>query len=340
VAIFVIWVGRREIRARPWILLVAVVATLIGLEVYLYIPIAASRTPPPALPYNHPVTLDAVWWLVSGTQFRGQFDFLAASGPGRFVESLPSLWSLMVARASLLPILGIGGLAVLAWRRPAFGLMAIAILVVGCYVWANYLGLEHYLLVPWLILGIGAAVGLDTIANRLSAALGRAGLGSEGPRGRVVGLAVGAGGLVLALALGAANWRAADRSQDRSGSDYVDAILAALPENAAILSEWDVSTPLWHGQQVLGLRPDVLVVDDTNIVYEGWVTRERRIESLICERPVFTLRLDDHDLEPMVEEFRLTPVLSVRVAFGGPSAVAARTVFRVEPLDPGTCGAG
>jgi hypothetical protein len=86
VALFVLWVGRREILARPWMLLAAGGATLLGLTVYLYIPIAASRVPPPALPYNHPVTLDAVWWLVSGTQFRGQFDFLSGGGGGRGLQ--------------------------------------------------------------------------------------------------------------------------------------------------------------------------------------------------------------------------------------------------------------
>jgi hypothetical protein len=342
VALFVLWVGRREIIARPWILLAAGGATLLGLLVYLYIPIAASRSP--ALPYNHPVTLDAVWWLVSGTQFRGQFDFLSAAGPGRFIDSLPSLWNLLVSRATpILPLLGFGGLAVLLWRRPAFGLMSIAILVLGLYVWANYLELEHYLLVPWLIIGIGAAVALDAIADGLAAGLSMAGIGRTGSAGvgravGGVGFAVGGVGLVLALLLGLTNWRGADRSGDLSGSEYVDSVFTMLPQNAAILSEWDASTPLWHGQQVLGLRPDVLVVDDTNIVYDGWVTRERRIESLICERPVFMIRLSDRDLVPTEQEFKVTPFLTVRVAFGGPSAAAARDVVRVEPLDPSTCG--
>ena len=345
VALFVLWVGRREILARPWTLLAAGGATVLGLLVYLYIPIAASRVPPPALPYNHPVTLDAVWWLVSGTQFRGQFDFLSAAGPGRFIDSLPSLWNLLVSRATpILPILGFGGLVVLLWRRPAFGLMSIAILVLGLYVWANYLELEHYLLVPWLILGIGAAVALDAIADGLAAGLSMAGIGRAGEAGEAgvavggVGVAVGGVGLVLALLLGLTNWRAADRSGDLSGSEYVDSVFTMLPQNAAILSEWDASTPLWHGQQVLGMRPDVLVVDDTNIVYDGWVTRERRIESLICERPVFMIRLSDRDLVPTEQEFKVTPFLTVRVAFGGPSAASARDVVQVAPLDPSTCG--
>jgi hypothetical protein len=134
------------------------------------------------------------------------------------------------------------------------------------------------------------------------------------------------------------NWSASDRSADRSGQDYVDAVFAALPQHAAILTIWDTSTPLWYGQHVQGMRPDVLIVDDTNIVYENWGTRERRIASLICERPVFILRLDDRDLAPTEAAFRLVPFLTVQVARGGPSAAVSRPILRVEPLDPTTCG--
>ena len=98
IAAFVVWAGRWALIARPWLVPGAAVAGLAGLSVYLYIPIAASLSPP--LPYNHPVTFDAVWWLVSGHQFRDQFDFLAAGGPATFVGSLPGLWSLLVSRAT------------------------------------------------------------------------------------------------------------------------------------------------------------------------------------------------------------------------------------------------
>ena len=155
IALFVVWVGRREIAAKPWFLVAGAAAGLAGLLVYLYIPIAASLSPP--LAYNHPTTLDAVWWLVSGHQFRGQFDFLSGGGPAEFANSLPALWSVLVGQATpVLPVLGVAGLAVLVRRQPAFGLMCLAILVTHLYVWATYLRLEHYLLVPWLMLAIGA----------------------------------------------------------------------------------------------------------------------------------------------------------------------------------------
>ena len=345
VALFVVWSGRREIMARPWILAMPIGALVLGLAVYLYIPLAASQSPP--LPYNHPTTLDGVLWLVGGTQFRGQFDFLSARGPGEFIASMPDLWELLTARATpVVPILGLGGLAILVVRRPAFGLMCLGVALSAIYIWANYLQLEHYLLVPFLVLVVGAAVALESGVRAVAWLIGRSDL-KRGPTtataragGTVAmtfGLAVGIVAVGGALVLAAGNWPRADRSDDRSGQQYVDAVFAALPANAAILSYWDASTPLWHGQLVEGRRPDVLIVDDTNIVYENWVTRERRISSLICQRPVFILRLGDEDLIPTEQSFRLTPLLTVRVAAGEPTAAVLRDIYRVAPLDAGTC---
>jgi hypothetical protein len=326
-----LWVGRRELAAKPWALAAAAVAGLLGLAIYLYIPIAAAQSPP--LAYNHPVTLDGVWWLVSGTQFRGQFDFLTPNGPADFVASLPALWTLVSDQATpVVPVLGAAGLVLLVRRRRAFGLMCAAILVTHLYVWSTYLRLEHYLLVAWLILAIGAAVALDAIARELPTRL--AALRGWGRHTEVM---TGAAVLVFALWLGATNWERMDRSGDRSAEVFVDAVLNGLPPDSAILTQWDASTPLWHATLVLDRRPDVLVVDDTNIVYEGWGSRERRIAALICERPVFIARLDERDLAPTRVAYRLETFLPIRIAQGGPSAAVDRQLYRVEPLDPTAC---
>ena len=281
VILFVLWTGRHDLILRPVVLIAGIAALLLGLTVYLYIPIAASRTPP--LPYNHPVTLEAVWWLVSGTQFRDQFDFLSSAGPLDLVRSLPSLWSLLVARATVvIPALGLVGLGVLIRRRSAFGLTLGGILIGSIYLWAGYLKLEHYLLATWLLLAIGFTTALDVAVDQLEriARARRAGRRARFPSraGLVAGLATAA----FSVGLTAAHWDASDRSDDDGAAAFVGTAWRILPPNAAILTEWDVSTPLWHSQVVLGARPDVLVVDDTNIVYDGWGSREDRIAALIC----------------------------------------------------------
>ena len=347
VALFVLWAGRREIRARPALLLMPVAGLVVGLAVYLYIPIAASFSPP--LPYNHPTTWSGFVFLVTGEQFRGQFDFLSPKGPGEFIHYLPELWRVLLARGTaIVPVVGFAGLIVLLVRRPAFGLACLGILVTGLYIWANYLRLEHYLLVPWLLLAIGMTVALETVARMLEGTVGgflaraRAGDGDSRDRageglGRLGGAVVLAAGLVFALVLGARNWSASDRSDDHSGSAYVDAVFSTLPPNSAILVWWDAASPLWYASYVDGRRPDVLIVDDTNIVYEGWRTREARIATLICQRPVFIIRPGDPETS-LTDAYQLAQVLTVPAAYGGPTAFATRPIFRVTPKDPNSCG--
>ena len=326
---FVVWVGRREIATRPWIIVPAVGMVLLGLSVYLYIPIAAAQAPP--LPYNDPVTFERLAWLVDGTQFRVQFDFLTPAGPAELVSALPALWTILVDRTTvILPTLGVVGLILLVRRRPAFGIMALGILATTLYVWANYLRLEHYLLVPWLIIGISATYSVEIVARAIAV--------RTPPRWRSVesGL-VGGLAIVAAVALAATTWPGSDRSGEHGGETYVAAVFGALPPNAVVLTPWDASTPLWHAQFVLGERPDVLVVDDTNIVYEGWGTRERRIASLVCDRPVYILRLKDFDLDATRAVYRVEPFIDVRVAIGGPTATAIRSVMHVTVRDAKGC---
>ena len=132
------------------------------------------------------------------------------------------------------------------------------------------------------------------------------------------------------------NLPTADKSGDRSARTYVDMVWAALPENAAILSFWGPTPPLWHAQQVLGERPDVLVVDDTNIVYEGWGTREARIASVICTRPVFILPVNKSILDPTLKLYDVTQVATVPIGALGPTAQFNMPLYRVDAR-PGTC---
>lgn len=327
--LYVLWAGRATLLEHPRWILAPVATVFAGAAVYLYIPIAASLRPP--LLYNNPVTWDAFTFLVTGAQFRGQYDGLfTARGPGTFIAALPSLWALLVANGTaVLPILGALGAVALAVRRPAAAAALVAALLTGLYVWANYLELPHYLLVPWLIVGILAGVALDTGARLVARALPE--------RWRVAPTAAAAAvGLVLVVVLASANLAAADRSQDRTTDDYVDLVLDALTSDAAIVTYWGASTPLWHATMVEGRRTDILVVDDSNIVYEGWGTREARVATLICERPVFVLRQTEKELVALRATYTLTAVARPVVSWGGPTGTTPITLYRVDPR-AGTC---
>ncbi len=327
--LFALWEGRSTLLERKRRILAPVLAGLAGLAVYLYIPIAASFSPP--LAYNHPTTWEAFRFLVTGEQFRSQYEGLfTVASLGVLADSLPKLGSAALSEATVVvPILGLAGIAILVVRRPAFGLACAGALLAGIYVWANYLRLDHYLLASWLLLGVGTAVALEGAARAAGAHLRR-------PIGDAAGLISALLAAALALALIALNLPSADKSGDTSARTYVDAMFAALPPDAAILSYWGPSWPLLHAHFVLGERPDVLIVDDSNIVYEGWGTREARIASLVCSRPVYELPLGEADMKPIRERFVVTRALSVDVGALEPTATYRVPVYRIDPK-PGTC---
>jgi transmembrane protein TMEM260 (protein O-mannosyltransferase) len=325
---FVLWSGWSTIREHPRWILAPAVTGLIGLSAYLYLPIAAWFNPP--LIYNNPVTWDAFKFLVTGQQFQGQYDgLLSSSGPQTLINSLPALWEVVVHELAVpVTLLGIAGAVALLRRRPAAGVMLAGVAVTGVYAWANYLHLEHYLLVPFLVAGMLAGVALDGAANLIASFL-------QPARRRLPAPAIAGAGVVVSAVLLAANVSAQDRSGDHSAETYAQEVFAVLPANAAILSFWGPSSPLWHATLVLGQRPDVLVVDDSNIVYEGWGTREARIQSLICSRPVFILRPSAFELQPTRSNWTLDEVARVRVGYGSPDATTEVPLYRVEP--PASC---
>jgi hypothetical protein len=101
-----------------------------------------------------------------------------------------------------------------------------------------------------------------------------------------------------------------------SDAEWVHAVLAppgqgGLPKNSVIESRWDVSTTLWYGQKVEGLRPDVLIVDDStrknDRIGEVWDV----FDLYLGKRPVFTDRFDwgCDGLEALLAAYDLKPTV-------------------------------
>jgi len=333
--VYVIWAGRSTLYEKLWLLPATAGLTILGLAVYLYIPWAAGRNPP--LGYNHPTSLDSVLWLATGEQFRYQFDLFSPKGPGDFVANLPTLWSTVLHESTVIfPILGLIGLPFLVRRRRAFGLTVIALLITGAFVWATYQRLEHYLLVPFVLTALSAGVALDAIADGLVAVIRRVRGSGHRRLERSAGLAVGVGALGLAVVLAGLNWTESDRSDEHEGDQYVASFLGGLPQDAMVISYWDPSAPLWYGRYVEGLRPDVEIVDDTNLVYDGKGDQFAWIAANICERPIFIMRITAKDVQDVRDRYPLTLYTKVRSSALGPTAVLDQDVYRIEP--PASCG--
>jgi hypothetical protein len=64
-----------------------------------------------------------------------------------------------------------------------------------------------------------------------------------------------------------------------------------LPENSVIMAWWSDSTRLWYGQKVLGLRPDIYVVDDRTRLDANMGEVQDVFNKYLGNRPVYTIRL-------------------------------------------------
>jgi hypothetical protein len=90
---------------------------------------------------------------------------------------------------------------------------------------------------------------------------------------------------------------AVSEAKNTYDSIWMHAVLApadqgGLPDNSVIMSWWSVSTTLWYGQKVLGLRPDIYVIDDRTRLDADLGSVQDVFNRFLGNRPVFTIRLD------------------------------------------------
>jgi Protein of unknown function (DUF2723) len=280
---------------RRWRLILACALLLAaGMAVYAYIPIRALTPPEPPLFYARPTTLERFRYLVFAEQFRDLFD--PFSEP---FANLGAKWGQAEAILSR-QLIGPG------WLVAAIGAAVLAARNVGAFTFFGLLVLanvfysmnfrdgdidRYYLLTAWI-----AAVCVGLAVSAFAAAAGRAfaeasrwTVGVSGRRR----LAMIAAGLVVTLAallpsgslvLGYADH---DQSQNRDADAWVASVHEVLPPDAVLISWWSYSTPLWYHRWIEGARPDVKIIDERNILDDGYGTIDRAIQAYLGRRPVY-----------------------------------------------------
>jgi 4-amino-4-deoxy-L-arabinose transferase-like glycosyltransferase len=300
IAAYVLLVAPRLLWQR-WrlVLTAAAVIALTTIAVYLYLPLRSAMDPP--LDYADPETWGAFWYVVLGEQFQGSFGPLPAAG-----EVLAGISGQLAHDFGVVWLVAVAGAVVGLLRHPRLALLTL--LWFAC-TWLFAIGypnaaIERYFLVPLLVAALWLAFAVEAAWEALR------GLQRWNASGRAVGLARVALVSVLVLAVvipAAARYEEMDASDDTWGREIVEATFATLEPDAVVLSWWSFSTPLWYGRWVEDRRPDVTIIDDRDILDDGFGNVEVAIEHFLGDRPVYLIRLE-RDLEALRARYVLQPV--------------------------------
>ncbi|MCL4508000.1 MAG: DUF2723 domain-containing protein [Chloroflexi bacterium] len=216
-----------------------------GAALYAVLVLRARAHPP--LNWGDPETLSALWRTVTGAQYR--YLLLVSDVPLALSRLVASIHDLVIQFSWLgwpLALVGLAG----TWKdlrlRPWFALIPLYIALPAFYAAA---GVEHYQLPLVVFLSLCAGLGIAQLVAGLERGRVRAFIWSGA-------IAIG---LVGSLAIGV---HVSSLRGDTEEVRWVRQLLAATPPGAIIQSSTDQETfALWYAQLVLGLRPDVRVVD-------------------------------------------------------------------------------
>jgi hypothetical protein len=290
----------RHLWRRPGLVAVCAGAIAIGLSLYATIYLRAIVAPAPPLFYAHPDTWERFRYLVFAEQFSHLFsDFHAplAQLAAKWADAERVLAAQFPTPGWLVAAIGA---SVLAARRPGafafFGLVAIANVLYAMNFRDGDID-RYYLptvVVAAPMIGIAAAATAATVAGPVrDAARGLLATPRAGRRaGATAAWLVLAIAAVLPAASLVAGYAAHDQSQNREADAWVASVYAQLPPNAVVVGWWSYSTPLWYHRWVLGERPDVTIIDERNILDDGYRTMRNAIRSFYGERPVYVVPPD------------------------------------------------
>jgi hypothetical protein len=292
---------RRALASRA---LVAAAGTLLlGLSVYLYLPLQASLQPA----FNYAGFYDAqgifrpvdlatpggLWWLMSGRRFAAEM--FAYRGVELIHETAVfgrQFWQAFFA-------VGIGpgllGIIVLLRRdvRLALLLLLMAVAHAAFYIDYRVADKDLMFLPVYLIWALFLGVGYQSLLDWVRSASGQ-------PRGIWTGRALT--GVIVSAVIVAALWNRplADQSDDYSARDRGEAILQVAEPGALIFGWWETVPVLQYLQLVEGRRPDVQPVSRWLVppdALQAWAERETH------RRPVYI----DAPPAGLAERFRFEP---------------------------------
>ncbi len=232
---------------------------LLGLSVYLYVPIRGSQEP--LFNWGDPVTLERFVSHLRGKQYSVWIFSSAETASRQFLYFLRSLPEEFAFVGLLLAVFGLLDL----FRRHTRLLGATGILFLTCLVYSvNYdiHDIDSYFLLAYFVIAVWSGFGFFSILGWKVVRSGRQGL-----------LVL----VTLVCSLVPLVFHFADRDESRNFlvEDYAENMFRSIDRNGLVLSyQWDFwVSASYYLQYVNGLRPDVTVVDK-ELLRRSWYLKE------------------------------------------------------------------
>jgi hypothetical protein len=243
-----LWAQRR--RVSTWIGAVAV--AVLGLTVYLVLPIRSARYP--LMDWDHTAAWAGFWRHVTGWQYSVFAATLDAPTLGRAVKSLGSLlWTNLPG--IVLPLCALGLWRLWSKRRTDFWVTLItALFCVAFSLTYSIPDIAPYYLLAIVLLALWAAIGTAWLRSL----------------GRWYGY-VAAAGIVLSLAFSVVHhFGQLNLRTFRVPTNWVrDALETVEPHSVILSREWDHYSPWLYLRFVEHVRPDVTWID-TELLRRSW----------------------------------------------------------------------
>lgn len=252
-------VGWRRLTS-PW----TIGAFLLGISIYLYLPIRAAQDPP--LNWGSADTLEGVVWVLTARPYQ---DYVFGIEPETIVRRLGAWVELMFVQFNPLGLfLGLIGTSPLRARATWFFLTTLtSSIIISVYsVTYNSIDFEVLMIPAILVFSLWISVGSTTILWSVMRAAVRGdgsffgGRITIGPVGQVILLA-GLAFTLLPFTAIALNLESQDLSDDRMAYDHASNIFEQVPERAVVFAETEKDVfSLWYMGLVERPEKDVVVI--------------------------------------------------------------------------------
>ncbi len=259
---------------KPKTLVAASAFCLLGLSVYLYLPLRAAQHPP--INWGDPHTGLGFSWLVTARLYR-HFVFAL---PWKYIPARVSAWSALLVQqfgwwGLFLGLIGLG-----FWGdkdRTFCGFSVVFVVSSSIYaIGYNTTDSYVYLIPSFLIMALWLGKGVHCVLIALRELFVR--IARTVKPSSIFFLLSSGASLLLPLSSLANNYGALNLNSDQTASDYGAGVLGALPANAIVIADTDPHTfALWYFHYAEGVRADVAVLNATLLQYDWYREGIRRL---------------------------------------------------------------